>query len=191
VLLVSLAVAEQRQLEFVAFEFAAIELVAKGCHLGTPIAMEYQMTSFLKSAAAACLFALAYATPALSWTKDCTQDRCGLSITALDQTSKKPMLTFTVLANKDKSAPGVIVMLPLGVALEPGVKLVVGDQQIAMAYKVCMPDGCQAYANISNDDWAKLLAAKSVEVRFFPLAADKPISSALDLSGLSNELSKL
>jgi invasion protein IalB len=149
------------------------------------------MKSFLIPVVATSAVLLASATPALSWTKDCKENRCALSITAVDKASQKPMLTFSVLANKDKSAPAVIAMLPLGVALQPGVKLVIGDQQISVAFKVCVPDGCQAYADLSVDDWAKVVAAKSLQVRFFPLSSDKPVSSTLDLSGLSDELSKL
>jgi invasion protein IalB len=153
--------------------------------------MEHLMKSALKPVVAASAVLLACATPALSRTKQCSENRCGLSIAALDATTKKPVLTFTVLINKDKSAPAAIAILPLGVALAPGVKLVIGDAQIALAYKVCVPDGCQAYADLSAEDWTKITAAKSVQVRFFPLASDKPVSSELDMAGLGDELSKL
>ena len=149
------------------------------------------MVRLPKSSIAACAVLLACASPALAWTKDCKENRCGLSISALDATSKKPMLTFTVLADKDKSKPAVVVMLPLGVALEPGVKMVIGEKQVPLAFKVCVPDGCQAYADVKAEDWGAMTAAKSLEVRFFALAADKPISAPIDLSGLTDELSKL
>ena len=105
--------------------------------------------------------------------------------------TKKPVFTFTLLINKDKSAPAAIAMLPLGVALAPGVKLVVGEAQTALAFKVCVPDGCQAYADLSPDEWAKITAAKTLQVRFFPLSSDKPVSSELDMTGLAEQLSGL
>jgi invasion protein IalB len=57
---------------------------------------------------------------------------------------------------------GFITRVPLGSRLQPGVALSVDGKQIAAPYIQCMPDGCQAAAQLTSDQVKALGKSKEL-----------------------------
>jgi invasion protein IalB len=75
--------------------------------------------------------------------------------------------------------------LPLGVAVEPGARLILGETTIDARYEVCFPDGCRAMATLPADQLGPLGEAASIELRFFAFGQEKPIAVEIPLDGLT------
>jgi invasion protein IalB len=57
---------------------------------------------------------------------------------------------------------GFVTRVPLGSRLQPGVALLVDGKQIAAPYIQCMPDGCQAAAQLTADQVKALAKSKEL-----------------------------
>jgi invasion protein IalB len=141
------------------------------------------MVRIMAAFAAALLAAPLMAVAASAWTTDCKDNRCGVSVNVNDDAKKQRLLTFSVLLNKDGSDAGVLVVTPLGTALDAGLRLIAGGKETRLQFKVCYPDGCQAYAAMTADELAAFRAAPDVDVQFFVQGSDKPLSAKIDLAG--------
>jgi len=130
------------------------------------------------------------ASHANAWTTECKERRCGISINVNDESQKQRLLTLAMLVNKDGSDPAILLTTPLGAALEPGVRLIVGQRELGLKFKVCYPDGCQAHASLAPADLVEFRGAANIDVRFFVQNNDKPLSAKIDIAGLSEAIDK-
>lgn len=137
-----------------------------------------------------CLILLMH-QPAQAWTTECRENRCGISIAVKDEPSDRRLLSLAVLVNKDGSDPAVVLTTPLGTALEPGARLLIGPQEMKLTFKACFPDGCQAYRELSEDEHSVLRSASTVDALFFAQGSDKPFSAKIELTGLDAALADI
>ena len=142
------------------------------------------MRKSITTAVLAAVASVLLTTGAKAWTTECKDQRCGISINVNDEAKKQRLLTLAILVNKDGTDPSLFMTAPLGLALEPGARLVIGTREIALKFKVCYPDGCQAVASLTAADLADLRAAASVDTRFFVQGNEKPLSATIDFTGL-------
>ena len=74
----------------------------------------------------------------------------------------------------------------MGTATEPGLRLVHGASELAVPLQVCFPDGCRALAPLPPGALQAMDQAGTLEVRFFPWAADRPLAVPVPTTGLSD-----
>ncbi|MGV8951340.1 MAG: invasion associated locus B family protein [Cypionkella sp.] len=118
------------------------------------------------------------------WASSCEATSCTLSLNVLDAASSKPVSTILVVVTTADKQPLIGAALPLGSALEPGIRIVQGDTTINAKFQVCYPDGCRALAEMTNESLDTLALADKMEVFAFPYSSDKPISFEVPLAGL-------
>lgn len=141
--------------------------------------------------AAALLFpaSLAFAQEDPGWVMRCTEKtQCTIAI-ALNQTgTDQRILTFLTVLRAGTEPMTVSAALPLGTALAPGAMFLWGGMEIPAAFEVCLAEGCRATAILAPEQREALVAAESVEVRFFPYGSDHPVAVTLPMNGFQAKL---
>jgi len=130
------------------------------------------------------------ASSAQAWETQCNKERCGVSISVDDAEKKQHLLTLSILRDRSGANPGMVLTTPLGVGLEPGARILVSGQEIKLPFKVCYPNGCQAFATLTPESLSTLRLAQELEVQFFIQTMDKPTAAKIDLAGLAEALDK-
>jgi len=104
--------------------------------------------------------------------------------------AKSAFALFEILIDVTTGEASIVLTTPLGVALQPGVRISVEGREWYAPLKVCYADGCRATVEISNQDLALLLQKQSMDLRYIPFGGDAPISANLPLSGLVAAISR-
>ena len=125
------------------------------------------------------------ATGDQQWKSQCKETRCSLSVALVDSKTKKHFATLAFLFEKGKEEPAVVVTTPLGIALEPGVRVIVGDDSLDLKARVCFPDGCQASLVVDRPDFDRIAKMPSARIQFFPFSSATPIEASVPLTGLT------
>lgn len=123
-----------------------------------------------------------------TWNTNCETDSCTLSLGVLDATSGKPVSTVLVVVPKIGETVFLGAAMPLGSALEPGIRIVQGSETINAKFQVCFPDGCRALTEIPRATIQTMTKVGSVELFAFPYSSDTPISFQVPLAGLDAAL---
>jgi invasion protein IalB len=129
-----------------------------------------------------------------SWRVVCTRSSCQAYLGLASEDAPSDSLALTVTFQK---APGTatigIVVVPLGVALGPGVRLRAGNEDLTWPEaEVCYPDGCRFEFLLSQQRRDLLTAVPAFSARFFSYAnADQPFSLAVPTDGLGDALRTL
>ena len=124
------------------------------------------------------------------WKLECKEALCSTSRALISVSDGKQIATFLATTNSADKTVGVGLALPLGVALEDGIRMVVGDKMIAIPMQVCFPDGCRAFRALTADELALLGSADSVQFRFFAYGQEKPIAIDMELTGFSEAIAQ-
>lgn len=89
-----------------------------------------------------------------------------------------------------ETARGVFI-LPTGILLEPGVKIVIDDNApFSFRVRYCLPDGCFGFINL-NDDVLKLFREGSVAKVILARPNAQNLEIQMPLSGFSKALDQL
>ena len=134
---------------------------------------------------------LLFAGQAFAWEAECKEGKCGSSVVASQSSTGKPLLKLTFLFNEDGSNPSLIMMTPLGTSVDAGARLKVDNIEAKLVYKVCYPDGCQAFAKLSAAEWDGVIKAKTGQAQFFDQSNGKLFSADIDLTGLADSVAKV
>lgn len=132
---------------------------------------------------------LAAAAPAVAadaplfgqWQVQCAEEGdCQAYVNLAEEATGKLALTASVHHVAGAPAPTMLITLPLGVALAPGVQIDAGGQtqRLALKAEVCFPDGCRFAAELAPDMIAALDAAPAFNVRFFVYAKENLLREA-------------
>lgn len=124
------------------------------------------------------------------WVSDCEDDYCVFRKTLQFVGSDSAFALFEILIDVTNGEASIVLTAPLGVALQPGVRITVDEHEWLAPLKVCYQDGCRASVEMSNDDLALLLQKQSMNLRYIPFGADAPIEATLPLSGLVAAISR-
>jgi invasion protein IalB len=119
------------------------------------------------------------------WQATCEADGCTLARRLIDQSTGRPVATFLAFVPKANANLSIGAALPLGTAIEAGVRMVAGDTTLEIPYQVCFPDGCRALRETSAEEVAALAAAEAIDIRFFPFSADRAVSVTMPLEGFT------
>lgn len=116
-----------------------------------------------------------------AWKQSCNEGAC-LSTLILNSDDGRAAATLLIQVSKESTRFGAAV--PLGVALEPGARLVVGARKIPLPFEVCYPDGCRAMTEVSGKDLDDLNAAPELSLQFFSVTQEAPLSLTFVGSGI-------
>jgi len=119
------------------------------------------------------------------WQINCSESSCTVARTAIASETGQRSATFFAAIEKATDTTTIGVIAPLGVALEPGVRLVFGDTSVIAEMSVCFPDGCRAIVKENAVDVTK---SESVDVRYFPFGSKGPLAVLVALDGIENAL---
>lgn len=128
--------------------------------------------------------------PPGDWLTDCEENYCVYRKTLTVEASDATFALLEILIDTDSGQASIVMTVPLGVALEPGIRMIVEGREWATPLKVCYTDGCRATVEISTDDFGLLLQKKSIDIRYIPFSAENPISAILPLNGLVAAISR-
>ena len=119
------------------------------------------------------------------WQVDCgSDDTCRASRTVKNTQNDQRIATLTVIFNREKAEQGLSVAVPLGVAVDAGVRLIFAGRTRDMGVKVCYPDGCLALDGLDVDEFRDLMKARAVEFRYFPFSGAQPVAFEMNVEGL-------
>jgi len=122
------------------------------------------------------------------WNMDCDNAGCRLAVTATDARTEQRIATILILVEKERQSPLLAAIVPLGVAIEPGLRFLYGDEVLSLSVEACFPDGCRAVIETDETFLAALTAAEEFEIRYFPLGSEQPVAITLPSGGLSDIL---
>ncbi len=134
------------------------------------------------------------------WIKECEKmkgpegkeiELCQISQTLTNTEINQPMLKVAAGYVPGKKDAVMIITLPLGVILPPGVQLTVGEGKAArVPITTCLPQGCQAGAQLDKEFTERLKKGKKLIVTF--LGPDgKQINAPISLSGFTAGLDSM
>lgn len=129
-----------------------------------------------------------YAQNADGWERSCNADLCTLTYPLRDTATDRRAATFLAVVTKDEATAQVGVAVPLGAALEAGVRLIAGDTVIDLPFEVCFPDGCRAMRRAGDATLDALSVPDQLDIRFFPFGNDSPISIIMPTEGLGDAI---
>ncbi len=121
-----------------------------------------------------------------TWQSNCQNGACTLVRSVAEAGTGRTVATFIVALSKAQATARVGVALPLGTALDAGVRMKAGDKTLSVPFQVCFPDGCRATVEADEPTLAALTGADAVEVQFFPFSSDKPVAIDVPMNGLAD-----
>jgi invasion protein IalB len=134
------------------------------------------------------------------WIKECETvkgpdgqeiELCQISQTLTNTEINQPMMKVAVGYVPDKTEAVMVVTLPLGVILPPGIQLEVGDGKAArVPINTCLPSGCQAGVQLDKEFTERLKKGKTLEVSF-AAPNGQAVKAPISLSGFTAGLGSL
>jgi invasion protein IalB len=132
-----------------------------------------------------------------SWTVRCefpdegdTHD-CIMFQNLVLKTGGQPVLHFAVGIAPDDQTPTVIVSLPLGISLPPGITIQIDDGKKAnFPVERCQPEGCRAGMKLREATIDQLTAGTQLTITFHD-GERKPITVPLSLDGFAESFQAL
>ena len=125
-----------------------------------------------------------------SWTLRCSpisdsKTECMMFQNLVLKTGGQPVLQFGIGIAPDDGLPTVLVSLPLGIALPPGITIKIDDGAPAtFPVERCEPDGCRAGMKLRDGTVKQLSQGRQLHVTFHD-GARKPINVSLALDGFA------
>lgn len=124
-----------------------------------------------------------------SWTLRCAtplgnaKPECMMFQNLVQKTGGQPVLQFGIGIPPADSVPTVLVSLPLGIALPPGITIQIdGGAPATFPVERCEPDGCRAGMKLREATVQQLSNGHQLHVTFYD-GARKPLKVSLSLEG--------
>lgn len=116
---------------------------------------------------------------------DATAQACIMQQNLVLKGGGQPVLQFTLGIAPGDEGPTVVLKVPLGIYLPPGLSLQI-DQAAptVLPLETCDPDGCQAVIKLRAQTLAALRGGRGLTVTFHD-AERRPLSMPLSLDGFS------
>jgi invasion protein IalB len=132
------------------------------------------------------------------WTKKCEKDSSGLEICYIEQvasdkkTGQRIMLLKIGYVPSRTKEPIMIVTVPLGVAIKPGVAYFMDNQQlVSLSLLVCEPDGCSTSGQPVPVDIVDMMRkGKTGEIRIMLLNREV-VALPVSLKGITKALNAI
>lgn len=98
----------------------------------------------------------------------------------LDDAGRRILLTFAV--PQERSTIRMALITPLGTALEQGLRLQIGAQDVVYRFSTCMGDGCIIVAELSPDDIENIAVQPQMTAIFYSVNRSEPYSVDIPLA---------
>ncbi|MFO7853865.1 MAG: invasion associated locus B family protein [Paracoccaceae bacterium] len=123
------------------------------------------------------------------WSRLCEDGRCIVSARLLPPLGGSRFATVAIAFDEGGGSPALNLSTPLGIAVPPGVRLVIdGETALDAPVEVCLPDGCRAALTLSEEQAEALAAAETLEVRYFEASTGRQLAAELSTRGLARRL---
>lgn len=132
--------------------------------------------------------AMASTAKASTWQTACDDALCVFRQQVPAPGGQGTSALFEILVDANAAKATIVLTTPLGVALEPGVRLEADGQTWAAPIKVCHADGCRATASIDEDGFAHLLQQQAITIHYHAFGAPEEVALELPLRGLVKEI---
>lgn len=126
-----------------------------------------------------------------SWTLRCSAKTevatgaCMMFQNLVQKAGGQPVLQFGIGMAPHDALPTVLVSLPLGIALPPGISMQIDDGPPAVfPVERCEPDGCRASMKLRENTIKQLAQGRQLHVTFYD-GARKPLKVSLSLDGFA------
>lgn len=123
------------------------------------------------------------------WSMACDEDQtCTATRTAVNAETGNRVVTLAVSLTATEQV--VTVTTPLGVAVQPGIRVIAGEDVREIPVQVCYPTGCLAAWSSTVDEMRTLARLEAVEIRYFPFRGDAPLAIRMDIDGLDTAIAE-
>lgn len=117
------------------------------------------------------------------WHVRCEEGGClVLKPVPLDGQGQQSRLMLTFAVPSGGGTVRMAVITPLGTALEQGLQLQVGAQDVVYQFSTCLSDGCVVVANLTADDIANMGVQPEMTATFSAVNRADPFSVAIPLA---------
>jgi invasion protein IalB len=130
-------------------------------------------------------------TVSSTWDTSCSDLRCVITRSYREKSTTRKVASISVLFDRQDGKTSLLLTVPLGVSLEPGIRFVVGKKRWHLPLKVCIPAGCQAFMDLSDAQVALLRSVDKSDVRMFTQGESGPLSVTIQLDGLANKMDEI
>ncbi|WP_423824092.1 invasion associated locus B family protein [Salinisphaera sp. SPP-AMP-43] len=118
--------------------------------------------------------------------KSGNQSECEMTQLVKSPDTGKPIMRVVMGYPPQINTPAMIVILPLGTRLAPGVQLSVdGDQARRFPFQICLQQGCRADFPIKNQLLSKLKGGRTAAITIVGPKGDQ-INLKVSLSGFTD-----
>jgi len=94
-------------------------------------------------------------------------ERCVLFQDLVNQNDQQPLMQIAVGLWGPEALRGIIITLPLGITLPPGIEITIDEQPVGRApFFQCTQNGCQSRAPLTDDLLTKMKSGQSGAVSF-------------------------
>ncbi|WP_136441381.1 invasion associated locus B family protein [Pacificoceanicola onchidii] len=131
--------------------------------------------------------ATAKAPSTSDWALSCSDTACLVSRSVMDANSGQRIASVFFNYTHDK-VQEIAIAVPLGVVIEPGLKLSLGDKDLDLKFEVCFPDGCRARRILRLLDEDRITGTETLDILAFPYGQGTPIKIAVPTDGLKTAL---
>ena len=122
------------------------------------------------------------------WTVNCEDDACTISLALIAPDSNRRAATFLAVISAEEGGSRLAAAMPLGLAIEPGIRMIAGETVIDVPFQVCFPDGCRAVRDADAAMFDALAREETLDIRYFPFGEERPVSLKMPLDGLAGAL---
>lgn len=121
---------------------------------------------------------------ATTWSTACDDALCLFRHEVAAPGGQGTSALFEILVDAEAADASIVLTTPLGVALEPGIRLEVEGHAWSAPIKVCHADGCRATASLDEDGLALLLQQSRIIIHYHVFGAAEEVALELPTKGL-------
>ena len=124
------------------------------------------------------------------WSRICTRAGCTIAARLVSVQEARLLASLAMTHDLRAEVPVLAIFTPLGMATRPGVRLLVDDRTpIPLQVDVCLPDGCRATLEMTEETFDTILSARSLSIQYFAFGRPAPLSFPLSMDGFDEATS--
>jgi invasion protein IalB len=121
------------------------------------------------------------------WVVHCEETGCLVTRGAFDAAGSR-LLTLTFALSSQLDAVRMVLLTPLGTALQSGLQIYVGTQEQAYNFAACTPDGCMVIVDLPPDQVQNMTVQPALVARFFAINQTDPYEMSIPLEELGEAI---
>ena len=133
------------------------------------------------------------------WTARCNEEqplamgtKCFIFQSVVETEQQRPVMMFVVGQPPNEPEPRAMIVVPLGIALRPGIEMVVdGGEPRRFPFLVCFQDGCQAHLKVDDELLGVFKRGVKGSIAFRTLPKGQVVNVPFSLKGFTAGLSSL